>query len=265
MPTKIITCPSGLQGEIRHLKAKELSILADPANAHAVRARGKKGKGKGRRTHPLDPIYANVWLRTESAGPYGFAQGQSVPWPRVLTCDRFYTLLHVRDLTWGPYEFFVACRTPDCPRQKRRFPWELDLNQLEFKELPQESRDKVAANDPVFELTLGGRSCKFRLLTGDDEVNAPALSEDMPTSKKLLASVAARLFYIEGIDEDDDEARIDWVGELDVPDLYAASKAMDAVDGGVETRTKVECPECEEEFTIDIPFGDAAFLAPTQT
>lgn len=263
MATKTITCPSGLQGEIRNLKAKEMSMLADPANAHAIRSKGKKGKGH--RAHPLDPIYSNIWLSTANAGPYGFAQGQPVPWPKVLTCDRFFTLLHVRDLTWGPYEFRVPCRTPACPRQKQRFLWELDLNQLEFKELPEESRTKVAASDLVFDLQLGGKACKFKLLTGSDEINAPTLSDDVPTAKKLLAQVATRLFSIEGIKEGDDDARVEWVGELDVPDLYAASHAMEAVDGGVETRTRVVCPECDEEFTVDIPFGDAAFLAPTPT
>lgn len=261
MPTKIITCPSGLRGEIRNLKAKEMSILADPANAHTIRA-GKK-KGKGQLAHPLDAVYANVWLKTLSAGPYSIAEGHPVPWAKVLTCDRFFTLLHVRDLTWGHYEFKVPCRTDGCPRVKKKFLWELDLNQLEFKELPPESVERVKEGNLVFDMELAGKKCKFKLLTGSDEINTPVLSEDMPTSKKLLAQVAARLFYVEGID--DDEERVDWVGELDVPDLYAASKAMEAVDGGVETRTKVECPDCDEEFTIDIPFADAAFLAPTPT
>jgi hypothetical protein len=258
MPTKTLVLPSGLTGEIRNLKAKEMSILADPANSQTLRGAKRKS---AKRAHPLDPIYAGVWLKTLDAGPYTIAEGTAPQWPKVLLCDRFYLLLHVRDLTWGAYEMKVKCRTQDCPRVKKPFLWDLDLNQLEFKELPAESREKVKAGNFVFDIMVGDKACKFKLLTGEDEANLPTLADDVPTSKKLLAQVASRLFFIDGVEDDD--ARVDWVGELDLPDLYAASRAMDAVDGGVETRTKVVCPDCEEEFTIDVPFGDAAFLAPT--
>ncbi len=262
MPTKTITCPSGLTGEIRNLKAKEMSILADPANRQQA-MRG--GKQKGKRAHPLDPIYAGCWLKTLDAGPYAIPEGAPVPWPQILLCDRFFTLLHIRDLTWGSYEFKVKCANAECPKHKKPFLWDLDLNQLDFKALPDASREKVAKGDRVFELQLNGATCKFRLLTGEDEANSAGLGDDVPSHKKMLAQVASRIFSVSTIEDGDDDARTDWVGDLDLPDLYAASRAMDAVDGGVETRTKVECPECEEVFTVDVPFADSAFLAPTPT
>ncbi len=259
MPTKTLVCPTGFTGEIRNLKAKEMSILADPSNQSTYRG----GKKKAARAHPLDPVYANIWLRTVNPGPYPIAEGAAPVWPKIALCDRFYTLLHVRDLTWGSYEMKVKCRTPDCPRSKKAFLWDLDLNGLEFKPMPAESIAKVKAGDLVFDIQAGGRACKFKLLLGEDEANLPTLSDDVPSHKKMLAQVASRIYSVEGIDDEDTDARVDWVGELDLPDLYAVSKTMDDVDGGVETRTKVVCPECEEEFTVDVPFGDAAFLAPT--
>lgn len=258
MPTKTIVCPSGLTGEIRNLKAKEMSILADPANRQMAR-----GKGKGDRSNPLDAIYANVWLSTQDAGPYKLDEKGQLNWSKVLLADRFFILLQVRDLTWGAYEFKVKCKNTDCPRHKKPFLWDLDLSALQTKSLPDASFKKVAAGDFVFDLEVAGKKCKFRLMTGRDEVNAPTLADDVPTSKKLLAVMATRLFEVEGIEDDED--RVDWVGELDIPDLLEANKAMEAVDGGVETRTKVECPECEEVFTIDVPFGSPDFLAPTPT
>jgi hypothetical protein len=255
MSTKTIVCPSGLTGEIRNLKAKEMSILADPGNR--VRTGGKKAKA----AHPLDPIYAGCWLKTENPGPYGFAVGEPVPWGKVLVCDRFFMLLHIRDCTWGGYEFKVKCQNGSCKRHKKPFVWEIDINSLEYKPLPPESVEKVKAGNRTFKLQLAGKECQFKLLTGEDEANAPTLSEDVESHKKMLAIVASRIFMVQGIDSDD--ARVDWVGELDLPDLYKAQRMMDAVDGGVETRTTVQCPDCEEEFTVDIPFGDAAFLAPT--
>lgn len=264
MPTKTLVLPSGLTGEVRNLKAKEMSILADPANAQQARTskrRQRDGEKASKRAHPLDPIYSGCWLKTIDPGPYPISEGMAVPWSKVLQCDRFYLLLQIRDLTWGAYEFKVKCQTADCGRAKNGFLWEMDLNELAFKELPAASRDKVKAGDLTFDITIGGRACKYRLMTGEDEANLPTLPDDVAGPKKMLAQVASRLFFVEGIDDDDD--RIDWVGELDVPDLYAASRAMEAIDGGVETRTKVVCDECEEEMTIDVPFGSAGFLAPT--
>lgn len=257
MSTKTIICPSGMAGEIRNLKAKEMSILADPGN------RVRTGSKKAKLSHPLDPVYAGCWLRTTDPGPYGFSVGEPVPWSKVLVCDRFFTLLHIRDATWGGYEFKVRCASSSCKRNKKPFTWEIDLNHLEYKPLPAESLAQLREGNRVFELSVAGKKCKFKLLTGEDEANAPTLGDDVPSHKKLLAQVAARLFDIEGLETDDE--RVDWVGELDLPELYAASRAMDAVDGGVETRTRVQCPDCEEEFTVDIPFGDPGFLAPTPT
>lgn len=268
MSTKTITCPSGLVGEIRNFKAKELSILADPANAQAFH----KKKDKGVKAHPLDPVYDGCWLKTVDPGPYptggkdpGIKSDGRPNWPELLTCDRFFTLIQMRHLTYGPFNWKQRCKNTLCEKSKKGkgFLWDADLTALKFKELPAESRKKVTERNLVFELELGGKKTKFKLLTGKDEANTPTLSEDVPTAQKMLAQLATRIYTVEGIPDDDDEARIEWVGELDAPELFAASNAMDAVDGGVETRTVVVCSACDEEFTVDIPFGDPGFLAPT--
>jgi hypothetical protein len=257
MGTRTITLPSGLSGEVRNMKARELAYLADPNNGRAV-GKGKKSK----KSHPLDPIFKGCWLNTTDAGPYG-AVGEPLNWGKVVVADRFTALIHIRDLTWGDFEFRVRCPTVTCPRHKKSFVWGIALGELDVKPLPPESIEKIKNKDLIFPVSIAEKACTFKLMTGDDEANAPELSDDLPTYRKLLAQVGARLVSIEGLPADhEDDKVLDWVGDLDLPELYAASKVMDAIDGGIETRTIVECPDCGVEFAHDIPFGDPAFLTP---
>jgi hypothetical protein len=76
-----ITCPSGLTGRIRGMKAREERILADR----------KLARSGGQ----LEQILAACWEETLDVGPYDFGS-PAVDWNKVLQGDRFYTLLQVR-------------------------------------------------------------------------------------------------------------------------------------------------------------------------
>lgn len=272
MGTATITLPSGLTGEIRNMKAKELSILADPQNGKAPKPRmpGSK-RPTAKKAHPLDPVYAGCWLKTLDAGPYGFSVGDPVPWPKIVLADRFVALLHIRQLTYGNFEFRVRCPNGGCDRSKKPFVWEIDLTELEVKPLPDETIARIKAaggasglHNLRFPIEIDGTSCTFELLTGEAEANRPELSDNVPTHKKMLAQVASRLVTIDGVEVDPESDKVlDWVGNLDAPVLFQASRGMEAVDGGAETRTLITCPDCESEFPYDVPFGDPGFLTPT--
>ena len=91
--SSIITCPSGLSGRIRGMKAREERILAD-------RKLAKNGT-------QLDQILGACWEETLDRGPYDFGQ-EAIDWSKVLQGDRFYTLLQIRVLSYGPeYAFSV--------------------------------------------------------------------------------------------------------------------------------------------------------------
>lgn len=250
MTTETITTPSGMVGVVRNIKAKEMSILAD--------AKGHKKKD----THPLDAVFAGCWLETIDPGPYGEygvkAGTTPIPWGKILMGDRFWTFLRVRACTWGDgYEYRVRCRSADCVGNRKPFVWEIPLSKLAFKELPAASRAKVAKKDLTFDITVGGKAAKFKLLTGDDEKNLGKVDDDIESHKALLAQAASRLISVDGVLPDD---LIDWIGELDWPGLTATSKQFDEVDGGVETRTTIVCPHCELEWQSDIPFDVESFL-----
>lgn len=249
MAQETIVMPSGFAGVVRGLKAKEMSSLAD--GKATLKAGG----------HPLDPVYAGCWLETTDVGPYagyGVEIGKPVNWSHILMCDRFWAFLRIRACTWGDgYEFKVRCPNTDCVRHKKAFVWDIPLSKLEFKKLPDASIAKVKAKDLIFPFQLGGTNATFKLLQGKDEAGIGKIEDDTPGDKKLLAQAASRLVTVEGVKPDE---LIEWIGNLDWPDLVAMSKAFDDVDGGVETRTQIACPECETEWSSDVPFDVQSFL-----
>ena len=255
--TRTVTLPSGLTVTLRGLRTREFAMLSVD---HRTASPKKKRGAVVRQSHPLDRIYSSVTESVVSPGPYQLKEG-ALDWGDVLQCDRFTALLHIRDLTFGAFEFQVRCMNPTCERFKKLFTWSLDLTELEVKDLPATSRDKVANGDRTFDITIAGKQCRFRLLTGYDEANAPEPPESLSPEEKVVWGLARRVFEVEGIDGD--EARLAWWEDVPLRDLYNVTSAVEAPDGGVETTTIVECPYCEEETTIDVPFGDKGFLTPS--
>jgi hypothetical protein len=104
----VITCPSGLQGRVRGMKVREERVLADR----------KLAKSGGQ----VDELLAACWEETIDPGPYALAEGAMLDLGKVLQGDRFFALLMVRALTYGPeYAFGVSCRNDNC---RARIDWE---------------------------------------------------------------------------------------------------------------------------------------------
>lgn len=89
----VITCPSGLTGRIRGMKVREERVLADR----------KLAKNGGQ----IDELLTACWEETLDAGPYTLPEGTKLDWGKVLQGDRFFALLMVRALTYGP-EYVVT-------------------------------------------------------------------------------------------------------------------------------------------------------------
>lgn len=118
-----ITCPSGLTGRIRGMKVREERVLADR----------KLAKSGGQ----VDALLGACWEETLDPGPYDFGE-KDIDWGAVLQGDRFFALLQVRALTYGPtYAFALGCQNDSC---RSRFEWELDLTELPVRPLSDESR-----------------------------------------------------------------------------------------------------------------------------
>ncbi len=179
-----ITCPSGLSGRIRGMKVREERVLADR----------KLAKSGGQ----MDELLGSCWEETLDPGPYSLSEGGKLDWGKVLQGDRFFALLMVRALTYGPeYAFGVGCRNDAC---RARIDWELDLTKLPVREFSEESRAAFIGGNR-FETTLpdAGKRVRFRLLRGEDERKLPALQRAAP-DRLLSAVLAYRVLDIDGVD-----------------------------------------------------------------
>ncbi len=92
-------------------------------------------------------------------------------------------------------------------------------------------------------------------------MSGPDLSA-IPKGEIFLAQCASRLIFVEGVDVTNFDGLLEWVGELDMPDVRNATNTYDEVDGGVETNTMAECPSCSMEFDVAVPFDGPSFLLP---
>ncbi len=233
-----IICPSGLSGRIRGLKVREERILTDR----------KLAKSGGQ----VDQLLSACWEETLDHGLYEF-EGTTIDWGKVLQGDRFYALLAIRSLTYGPeYTFSVSCA--EC---RTRIEWELNLRDLPVKALSEESRAVLLCSDR-FETRLpnANRRVWFRLLTGADERRLPAIRRNSG-DHVLSATLAYRILEVEGVDAKDKHRFIE---DLSMADVTFLLGEFDRVDFGVETGIDIECQECLAVQRIELPFDRGFFL-----
>ena len=220
------------------MKVREERVLAD-------RSLAKAGS-------QLEELLASCWETTVEPGPYDF-HGRPIEWSSVLQGDRFFALLNIRALTYGPdYDFAVSCG--NC---RARIEWEVELTKLPARALSSESRSAfIAGNRFETSLADAGKRVWFKRLTGDDERKLPALQHAAPD--RLLSSVLTyRVLEVEGIDPKDKRSFLE---DLTLRDADFLVDEFDRVDCGVDTTIEVECPECREVQDVDLPFDSAFFL-----
>jgi hypothetical protein len=236
----IITCPSGLTGSIRGLKVREERFLSD---RKLQRAGGI-----------VDELLRACWETTSDPGPYDFG-AKTMDWDKVLQGDRFYALLEIRALTYGPeYAFSVVCREGAC---RARIDWELDVHALPVRPLSDESRAAFLAGNR-FETRLpdAGNRVWFRLLTGADERKVPAIRK-AAGERMLSAMLAFRCVDVDGVDARD---RRRFLEELSLGDADFLVDEFDRVECGVETKIEIECPECFARQDVQLPFDQTFFM-----
>jgi len=236
----IITCPSGLSGKIRGMKVREERILTDR----------KLARSGGQ----VDELLSACWEETLDPGPYDFGD-KDIDWSRVLQGDRFYALLQIRALTYGPdYAFGVTCQNDSC---RTRIEWELDLNDLPVRQLSDESRAAFVDGNR-FETVLpdAGKRVWFRLLTGADERKLPKLRRNAG-DRLLSAMLAFRVVEVEGVEQRDKRRFLE---DLSMRDADFLVDEFDRVDCGVDTAIEVECPECFSVQEVELPFERTFFM-----
>jgi hypothetical protein len=237
---KMITCPSGLAGEIRSLKVKELNLMAE----------------RGRAADLIQRVVASCWTSTSEPGPYKVEGGAAPDWKTVLTGDLTYIFIQIRMLTHGPnYMFRHQCEDARC---RNRFEWQIDLGQLEIRRFTPEQAKAFAGGNEFVTAFPDGRQVTFRLPVGLDQDRADKLRR-AKRDKAMTIALAVRIAKIDGVEERD---KFKFLDDLEVSDANAIVNSMDEVDCGVETGIEIRCPECEAIQDVDLPF-DRGFLFPS--
>lgn len=236
---EVVTCPSGLSGELRGLSGKEARLLSDQK---AI----KSGVF-------LDRLFSACWIQTVNPGPYNLGADGKLDWSAVLSGDRFFITMRIRALTFGPqFEFRVKC--PDCGE---RIDHSVDLTELPIKSLSDEDAAAFARGEPIQGHLPDGTVFTFRLPVGADETKYARLGPSAVTT--FIGPMCARIHNVDGV-----ENHRQMFEEAELSLAFSALKEMDAHDCGVETSVQVECPSCFEVSDIEIPFGKG-FLAPQLT
>ena len=229
-----VTCPSGLKGEIQKPKVRVMNEMRKIANQDRVKS--------------FSYLLSQTWAKTLDKGPYRW-DGEVVPWEDVLSGDRFYILLKIREALFGPkYEFKVRCANCNL-----NYSWIVELTDLEVKALGKESQEALLRDEKTIHRELAfGHTMAFRLSTG--RVERALMREEEP----ILKYVMPRLVSFDDLKEPEKirEALLD----LDHDVLDEMSGVMQEADCGVETGIECVCPGCGTFQALDLPFGRAFFF-----
>jgi len=250
--SKVITCPSGLEGEIRTLTGAELKLFGNRKLAKAGRTMGDILKG--------------CWLRTVAPGPYlrmksGADGGLVMDWDQVLTGDLMHAFIEIRRLGWGDaYDFTFQCTDRECRKDHADTTgWSLSLADLKTRLLTAEARDVFIGSNRL-PYRFGEVPVTYRLMTWADEREASArLTKYKDDDENLmLAGMAERLVEIDGQEVAVLE-RIAWLNEQPAPAITDFQEHLLATDPGPVTGIEVQCRFCQSILRIDLPFGETWF------
>ncbi len=246
--SKIITCPSGLSGEIRGITGKNFELLTN-------RQLQRSGLF-------VDKMLAACWLSTLDPGPYEVGEDGKLDWQKVLAGDRFYAVMQVRISMYGPkYTFPAQCSEAKC---RNPFGWEVDLeNDLPVKlfapaDLEAFRNGNRLEGDVPGSTPENPRKFRFRLATGSDEVKIAKL---VTQSAAFIPAIVARLYDIDGVPAGG-LRRFFENEEISV--AFDMLREMDKHDCGIETGFEIECPKCGSIKEVQIPF-DQGFLIPSKS
>lgn len=236
MPSAIITCPSGLTGEIRTAKIGDLEKFAETARRNFARA--------------LTDLLNGCWLRTDDKAIYD----DPLHWGHVLAGDRLYAWIQMWILRSGPdLDFQFQCDDGGCRTVNPKLQgWGANLAKLPVQLLSEPSKVLFRAGNR-FETTVAGQRVVFRLLTGELEAEIEGRSRGK--KRTLSEQMAERLVEVEGIGSKFPDLAA-WAHELDDGDLEQFIQERDAADCGVELGVEVQCEFCNRVVPIDIPFAE---------
>jgi hypothetical protein len=173
-----------------------------------------------------------------------------------LVVDRTYLLIYLRGISYTvEYPVELTCDSCDS-----KFDYSIMLNELNIDDCPE-------GFGPVLSdvLPKSGYRFSYRLPTGTDDVNVTDHREQRikrfgknAEDDTLLFRSAMLLNEIEGVN---DKKKLEiLLRKLPILDVnYIRTSTMD-VPFGVNTKINVGCPNCMNEFTVELPYESNFFF-----
>jgi len=187
---------------------------------------------------------------------------------QLLLTDRHAILLALRTKTFGPdYEFDYRCR--ECRAQVRG-----SVNIVEDLNEIVPSDDFV--EPVVVKLPESNQTVHLRFLRGADEAQVAKNARRMKMQSNdaddpsYLLRLAIQVIDVEEVsDEERDKMkslpfRQRWVESLPAGDLLYLEDKLNAVEPGIDQRVYLECPQCDFDSEMSMPFT-AEFFRPRRS
>lgn len=248
--TDIVTCPSGLVGEVRPIRIVDVKSLSSG-----------RGKNRGRSGDRLSKFVSGLWVRTVDPGVYPESitrEDGNVDWSNALLGDRSFLIYESRRITYGnDFYFDVVC--PYCGERVRDV--HIDLSSIKITGLSDEAKYSIFHNgidNALFDAILpkSGRSVKVKLYRGYDQTNVSNAIKNNDDDSADTFSMLARLQYIEGCG--DPTSRRNFVETMNVVDAEYLRDIWEYHDITIQDDVEIEC-ECGTFFNRNIPIGGGFF------
>lgn len=175
----------------------------------------------------------------------------------LLSVDRTNLLIFLRGISYTP-EYDVEIKCPNCDK---KFSHVVPLDQLEVRMCD----DDFTPDSLCGVLPVSGFNYRYRLGTGQDEVELTSYREnridkwgDQGEDDTLLYRTALLLEEIEGVTMKKELTLL--LKKLPIQDVSHLRNEINQPPFGVDTLLPILCPNCSEEFKIDIPMGAGFFF-----
>jgi hypothetical protein len=175
----------------------------------------------------------------------------------LLSVDRTHLLIFLRGISYTP-EYDVEIKCPNC---SIKFAHVIELDDLDVDVCPDDfGPERLTGHLPVTKFIYS-----YRLATGQDEQEIATYREkrinqwgDQGEDDTLLYRTALLLDEVEGVTMKKELALL--LKKLPIQDVAFLRNEINQPPFGVKTELPILCPNCSEEFKIDLPMETNFFF-----
>lgn len=182
---------------------------------------------------------------------------KSIDPDQLISGDRNAIMTAVRITGYGS-DYTVDIDCPECSEKSKQT---FKLTELGIKRLEIDPVE-IGKNLFEFKLPVSGKMVRFKFLTGKDEQEIMVTSErkkkqgqqsDNLVTQKLMYSVVS-------VDGTTDKVKVQaFIRNMPARDSLMLRKFMDSNEPGIDMKSWMTCPSCDEQSEVKLPLGVSFF------